>query len=111
MGEIRKAEKFCPLGAQPRHFGDIGLVVGWPAIVAAHDKAAEDLFAQIAAAGKLQERLDARPRQRDNIAVKPALARVRLHRFAHEIGQAVELGLVFELQRERLLVGQHVLAE
>ena len=49
--------------------------------------------------------------KRHHIAVEPALARVRFHRLAHEIGQAGKLGLVFELQRERLLVGEHVLAE
>ena len=74
MGEVGIAEEPRPLGAQPHHLGDDRLVVGRAAIVAAHDEAAEELFAQIAPVGELQERLDARSRQRDRIAVEPALA-------------------------------------
>ena len=111
MGEVGIAEEPRPLGAEPHHLGDESLVVGRPAIVAAHDKAAEDLLAQVAAVGKLQERLDARPRQRDGIAVEPAVARLRAHRLAHEIGQAGQLRFAFEPQRKGLLVGEHVLAE
>ena len=74
MGEIGKAEQARALGAQPHRLGDDRLVVGRPAIVAAHDEGAKDFFAQIAAIGELQERLDARARQRDRIAVEAAFA-------------------------------------
>ena len=111
MGEIGKAEQPGALGAQPHHLGDDRLVVGRAAIVAARDEGAKDFFAQVAAVGELQERLDAGPRQCDRIAVEAALLRVGFHRLAHEIGQAGELRFAFERKREGLFVGQHVLAE
>ncbi len=111
MGEIGKSEEASTLGAQPHHLGDDRLVVGRAAIVAAHGEGAEDLFAQVAALGELQERLDAGARQRDHVAVELALLRFRLHRLAHEVGQAGKLGFTRDGQREGLLVGEHVLAE
>ena len=111
MGEIGKSEQFCALGAQPHHLGDDRLVVGRAAIVAAHGEGAEDLFAQVAALGELQERLDAGARQRDHVAVELALLRFGFHRLAHEVGQAGELGFAVDGEREGLLVGEHVLAE
>ena len=72
MGEIGKTEQAGALGAQPHRLGDDRLVVGRAAIVAAHDEGAKDLFAQVAAVGELQERLDARTRQRDRVAVETA---------------------------------------
>ena len=59
----------------------------------------------------MQERLDARTRQRHGIAVKTAVARLGAHRLAHEVGQSGKLGFTFEPQREGLLVGKYVLAE
>jgi hypothetical protein len=59
MGEIGEAEEARALGAQPHHLGDVRLVVRRAAVVAAHGEGAEDLFAQIAAVGELQERLGA----------------------------------------------------
>ena len=111
MGEVGIAEQLGALGAQPHHLGDDRLVVGRAAIVAARDEGAEDLFAQVAALGELQERLDAGARQRDDIAGEAALLRLGFHRLAHEVGQAGKLGFVVQRQREGLLVGEHVLAE
>ena len=79
MGEIGKAEEVGALGAQPHHFGNDALVVGRPAIVAAHDEAAEYFFAQIAPLRELQERLDDRSRQRHHIAIEAALLGLRRH--------------------------------
>jgi hypothetical protein len=96
MGEVGKAEQAGALGAQPHHLGDDRLVVGRAAIVAALGEGAKDLFAQIAPVGELQERLDARTRQRDDVAVEAALLRLGFQRLAHEIGQAGELGFAVE---------------
>ena len=96
MGEVVIAEQAATLGAQLHHLGNNRLVVGCAAIVAAADEGAKDLFAQIAALRELQEWFDAGARQRDNAAVETALLRFRLHRFAHEIGQAGKLGFAFE---------------
>ena len=73
MGEIGITEQPRALGAQPHHLGDDRFIVGRAAVVATHDEAAKHLFAQIAAVGKLQERLNRRARQCDRITVKPAL--------------------------------------
>ena len=59
MRERLVAEQPRALGAQRHHLGDDRLVVGLAAAVAARDPGAERLLAQIAARGKLQERLDA----------------------------------------------------
>ncbi len=53
VGEIRITEQPRALGAQPRHVGDDGFVVGRAAIIATHHESTEHLFAQIAAAGEL----------------------------------------------------------
>ena len=82
------------------------------AAVAARDPGAEDLLAQIPARGKLQERLDAGARDRDDVlAGEPALLGRCPRRRAHEIGQAREVVLALEHERIALLVRQHVLAE
>ena len=106
------AEELRALGAQRHHLGDHRLVVGRAALVAARDPGAERLFAQVAARGELQERLDARARQRDDVlAGHAALGRRRARRRAHEVRQAGEVLLALERQRVVLLVGEHVLAE
>ncbi len=100
------------LGAQRHHLGDDRLVVGFAAAVAARDPGAERLLAQVAARGKLQERLDARPPERDQmLAGKPALLGVGAQRRAHEVGQAREVVLALQHELPALLVGEHVLAE
>ena len=111
MGEVGIAEQFCALGPQLHHFGDDRLVVGGAAIVAARDKSAKHLFAQVAPLRELQERFDARPRQRDDVAVEAAFLRFGSHRFAHETRQPGKLRFALKRQREILLIGQHVLAE
>ena len=112
MGERRIAEQPRALDAQRHHLGDHRLVVGGAAAVAARDPGAEDFFAQIAPRRELQERLDARARQGDDVLARQAallggFARGR----AHEIGQAGQVLLAVEHQRVALLVGEHVLAE
>ena len=111
MREIGKAEQARALGPQPHHLGDDLLVVGRSAVVAAMDEGLKGLLAQIAPAGKLQERLDARTRQRHHIAVETAFFGVGLHGLANEIRQPGKFGFAFKDKLERLLVGQHVLAE
>ena len=111
MREIGKAEQPRALGPQPHHLGDDLLVVGRSAVVAAMDEGLKGLLAQIAPAGKLQERLYARTRQRHHIAVETAFFGIGLHGLANEIGQPGKLGLALKHKLERLLVGQHVLAE
>ena len=112
MGERRIAEQPRALGAQRHHLGNDRLVVGCAAAVAARDPGAKDLLAQIAAGGELQERLDARAREGDDVlAGEAALLGRRLRRRAHEIGQPGEVVLAVEHERVALLIRQHVLAE
>jgi len=111
MGEIGEAEQPGALGAQLHHLGDDRLVIRRAAIVAARGEGAENLFAQVAPLRELQERLDAGSRQRDHVAVELAFLRFGLHRLAHEIGQACQLGFAVDGEGKGLLVGEHVLAE
>ena len=112
MGEARIAEEPRALGAQRHHLGDDRLVVGCAAAVAARDPGTKDLLAQVAPRRELQERLDARARQRDDVlAREAALLGRRARRRAHEIGQTGELVLAVEHEGIALLVRQHVLAE
>ena len=60
VGECGIAEQLCFLGAQLQDFGDGDVVVMRVAIVAARGPHAERLFAQIAADGIGEERLDRR---------------------------------------------------
>ena len=112
MRERRIAEQLGALDPQRHGLGDDRLVVGLVAFVAARDPGAERLLAQIAPRRELQERLDAGALQGDDVlALHAALVGRGGRRFAHEIGQAGEIGLAVELHRVGLLVGQHVLAE
>ena len=112
MGEALVAEEAGAFGAQRHHLGDDGFVVGLAAALAARDPGPERLLAQIASRRELQERLDARARQRDHVSLRePALLRGGARGVAHVIRQARQVRLAVEHQRIGLLVGQHVLAE
>ncbi len=90
----------------------IGLVVGCAAAVAARDPSTENLLAQVATRGELQERLDARARGGDDVfPFEAALGGGRAGGGPHEIGKALEVRLAVELEHARLLVGEHILAE
>ncbi len=113
--EFRKcliAEEPRALDAQLHHLGDDRLVVGRAAAVAARDPGAERFLPQVAARRKLQERLDARTPERDDmLALEPALLGVGAQRRTQEVRQPGEVSFGFEDERVTLLIRQHVLAE
>ena len=112
MREARIAEQPRALGPQRHHLGDQRLVVGRAAAVAARDPGAERLLAQIASRRELQERLDARACQGDDVLAGKAALLGRLARGgAQEIRQTGKIRLAVEHERIALLVGKHVLAE
>ncbi len=106
------AQKLCPLIAQTQGLAHDGGIVVRGAI-AAHGPGAKRLLAQVAALGELQERLDRRARQRDHILPLPqvAIARGAGRRLDQEIGQACDIRLPFQHEREAALVSEHVLRE
>ncbi len=107
IARITKKPRF--LGAQFHHFGRDGAIVAGAVVFAARDPGAKYLFAQIAARGHLQKWFDRRARQRDGkFAFMTALRRRLGCRGALPFRQAIEIALV-EDQRERILIGQHVL--
>ena len=111
VGEGVVAQQMRALGAQGYHLSNNGAVVGLAAVLAALDPRVEDLLAQIAARGELQERLNRGTRQREGVLARvAALFRRSSRAGAGEVGQAVEIGFVQD-QRVGPLVGQHVLAE
>ncbi len=109
MREAWVAEQARLLVAQRRQLGDDRRIVGL-ARLAARDPGAEDLLAQVAPSGELQERLDAGPAQGHEVALLAPLLRGAARGGAHEIRQAGEVALA-QRHRVALLVGEHVLAK
>ena len=72
MGVGFIAEKARALGPQAHHLGGDGAIVGRAAAFAPRRPGAEGGLAQIAAGRELQERLDARARQRDGVIARMA---------------------------------------
>ncbi len=111
MGVALVAEQFCPLGPEMHHLCGDRAVVGRAAVLAARAPGAEGGFAQIPAGGELQERLDARSRQRHGVAAgMAALGRKPRRARDPKVRKPVEVALV-EPHRPGPLVRQHVLAE
>ena len=112
IGVARIAEKPGALGAERNRLGHQRPVVGRPAVLAAPRPCLEGLLAEVAPRRELQEGLDARARQRDDVlAGNAAIGRRLRRRRAERLGQAGEIGLAVEDEHVGLLVGEHVLAE
>ena len=91
--------------------GDLAVVVV-AAVLAAPDPGLESLLAQVAARRELQERLDARPRQRHHVLARVAeIVRRARCRCTDKLRQSRQVLLAVEHQLEGLLVGENVLAK
>ncbi len=87
-------------------------IVRLAAVLTAPDPRLECLFAQIPPGRELQERLHARPRQRDHMARRQfQIGRRPRRRIAHALRQSREVRLALQRETPRLLVRQHVLPE
>ncbi len=111
VGVAFVAEQFGALGPQAHHFCGDRPVVGRAAVLAARAPCAEGGLAQIPAGRELQERLDARSRERDDVAAgMAALGREPRGACDQEARKPVEVALV-EPHSPGPFVRQHVLAE
>ena len=91
----------------PRHLA----VVAVARVLAAARPGAPRGFAQVAPLGEGEEGHDQRPRQRDHVALEPALGRRLACRGAHEVGQPGQVGLGRQRETPARFVVQHVLPE
>ena len=105
------AQQARALGPEADHLGGDVAIVGRAAVLAARRPGAKGVLPQVAPRRELQERLDARARQRDGIfAGMTALGGEPRGARDEEIRQAVEIAFV-EQHQPGLFVRQHVLAE
>ena len=105
------AEQARALGPQAHHFGGDRAIVGRPATFAAPRPGAKGGLAQIAAGRELQERLDARARERHREAFGMAALGGDLRRArAIEVRQALEVLLVKQ-HEPCFFVRKHILPE
>ncbi len=110
--EGSEAEQAGALGAELDGLGGDGAVVVVVAVLAAAAPGFEGGLAQVAAGGELEERLDRRARQRDDVLAREAQVVGGLcGGLADELGQAGEIGLAVEDEAVGLLLGEHVLGE
>ncbi len=105
------ADEAGALGPEPHHFGGDLAIVRRAAVFAARGPGAKSVFAQVPSRRELQERLDARPRQRNGILARmAALGGDARGARDEKIRQAVEIGLV-QQHEPRFFVRQHILPE
>ena len=105
------AHEASALGSEAHHLGGNLAIVRRAAVFAACGPGAKGGLAQIAPRRELQERLDARSRQRDGVLSGMAALGGRARRASdEEIRQAVEIVLA-QQQEPGFLVRQHILAE
>ena len=110
-GEGRKAQQPGALLAQRQDLDNGRVVVVGVVVVAARGEGLEHLFAQLAPAGALQERLDRGARQRhDRLAGHAALLGGGLRRRDKAVRKAVAIGLA-EFHEPVLLVAEQMMAE
>ena len=110
-GEGRIAEQPRAFLPQRQDFDDGGVVVVGVAVVAARREGLEDLLAQIAAAGILQEGLDRGARQRDDRLARHVPFRSRSFRGGDKaLRQSIPVGFA-EFEKPGLLVRQQMVAE
>ena len=111
-GEARKAEQARALGAQRDGFAHDRRIVVRAAACAARDEGAKRPFAQVASGRELHERLVGRARQRHRMLAGKPTRGGRLRRRGDEaLRQSGKIVRPVENKRERLFVGEHVLAE
>ena len=112
VGERLVAEQPGAFGAERHHLRNDRAVVGGAVLLAAAEPCLEGALAQVAARRELQERLDRRAPERDDVlAGEPPLAGGLGGCPANAVGQAGKVRLAVEDKRERALVGKNVLAE
>ena len=111
MGEGFVAHQARALGSEAHHFGCDGAIVGRAAVLAALAPGAKGPFAQVPPRRELQERLDARSRQRDGVLARMAALGGEARGAADDkVRQSLEIALV-QKHQPVFFVRQHVLAE
>src|SRR5690606_9940666 len=87
-------------------------VVVRPAALATPDPRREGCLAEVAPCRELQEALDARTRERDDmLAGMTEVVTCPLGCRAHEIGKPREIGFALEHELVALLIGEHILGK